>query len=116
MSAHALAAVGDGRRSAPLRSAPELADRELSLPAFDRDYWLGQCQGYRVDGSGGRIGFVDGVHRERGNTVLAVRAGRLGRRILQVPAENVAFIVPRAQRIWLAQPLTIAGSESCKEA
>lgn len=79
---------------------------------LDRDYWLGHCQGYRVDGHGGRIGFVEEVRAEGGRTVLAVRAGLLGRRILLLAADEVAFIVPQAQRIWLRTPATILGSEA----
>ncbi len=112
MSLYALAPTPHQQQRSPLVSAPEPAEREVPLPAFDRDYWLAHCQGYRVDGTEGRIGFVDGVRVERRGTVLAVTAGRLGRRILLVPAENVAFIVPRAERIWLQTPLTIVGSET----
>jgi len=82
--------------------------------SFDRDYWLGHCEGYRVDGVEGRIGFVDAVRVQRGAAVLAVRAGRLGRRILLVPAEEVVFIVPRAGRLWLQTPATIIDSEAAE--
>ena len=44
-------------------------------------------------------------------TILAVRTGRLGRRLLLVPAVEAAYIVPRAERIWLRTPVTIIGSE-----
>jgi len=43
--------------------------------------------------------------------VLAVRAGLLGRRIVLVPARDVDFIVPRAQRLWLDSPTRIIGTE-----
>ena len=100
-----------------LRSAPRARpSREVleSAPVFDRDYWLSHCEGYRVDGVEGRIGFVDAVRVLRGAAVLAVRAGRLGRRILLVPAEEVAFIVPRAERIWLQTAATIIDSEAAE--
>lgn len=70
--------------------------------ALDNNYWLAHCDGYRVDSVGGRIGFVDQVDVELGRVVLRVRLGRLGRRILSINADDVAFIVPRAQRIWLS--------------
>jgi hypothetical protein len=31
--------------------------------------------------------------------------------VLLVPAAEVAFVVPRAQRLWLRSPVSIAGSE-----
>jgi hypothetical protein len=71
------------------------------------------CEGYRVDGTEGRLGFVDSI-RERadGEVILAVRAGLLGRRLLLVRARDVAFIVPRAGRIWLTAPTEIVGTEA----
>jgi len=116
VSLHVAAPVHDRPVPRRLRSAPKAAEKIASRRGFDRGYWLAHCQGYRVDGSQGRIGFVDAVRGEPGRTVLAVRAGRLGRRVLLVPTENVAFIVPRAQRIWLRESLTIVGSESLDEA
>jgi hypothetical protein len=91
----------------PLRPA-ETAGR------VDRDYWLAHCEGYRVDGGEGRLGFVEEVRIGREHpreTILAVRAGRLGRRRLLVSAAEVAFLVPRAQRIWLRTPTTIVDTE-----
>ena len=98
------------------RPAPARARQGPPAPngSFDRDYWLGHCEGYRVDGVEGRIGFVDAVRVQRGAAVLAVRAGRLGRRILLVPAEEVVFIVPRAGRLWLQTPATIIDSEAAE--
>ena len=86
------------------------ADLEQS---FDRNYWLAHCEGYRVDGDGGRIGFVEEVRpgpNHPQDTILAVRAGRLGRRVLLVATADVAFIVPRAEQVWLTAT-RIVGSE-----
>jgi hypothetical protein len=70
--------------------------------AFDRDYWLAHCDGFRVDTAGGRLGFVDHVTQDAdGVPVLHVRAGMLGRSVVSVPAAEVDFVVPRAERIWL---------------
>ena len=80
----------------------------------DRAYWLTHCEGYRVDGSEGRLGFVEQVRIGKdspADTILAVRAGRLGRRHLLVSVAEVAFVVPRAQRIWLRTPTTIVDTE-----
>jgi hypothetical protein len=68
---------------------------------FDHAYWTRHCEGFRVDSGGGRIGFVDDVVTARGRVMLRVRLGRLGRHVAEIPADEIAFIVPRAQRVWL---------------
>lgn len=78
---------------------------------FDRAYWLAHCEGYRVDTADGRLGFVEELRSGRA-PMLVIRAGRLGRRLLLVPAAEVDFIVPRAQRIWLKSPVSILGTEA----
>lgn len=92
-------------RPSPRRVTPEYKKE------FDRAYWLAHCEGYRVDTADGRLGFVEEL---RGGRVpmLVIRAGRLGRRLLLVPTDEVDFIVPRAQRIWLKSPLSILGTEA----
>jgi hypothetical protein len=105
-------------RSRPRRPRPAPSPPRTSVQhgqtGFDRDYWLAHCEGYRVDAADGRLGFVEAVRRDgsRNGPLLAVRAGRLGRRLLLVPASEVAFIVPRAEQIWLASPVRIARSEA----
>jgi hypothetical protein len=98
------------------RSAPPRRPRPARPPAggFDREYWLAHCEGFRVDTQQGRLGFVEAVRTDawREEPLLVVRAGRLGRRLLHVPASEVAFIVPRAERIWLASSVRISGSEA----
>jgi hypothetical protein len=84
---------------------PALALVPHAQPLLDREYWLAHCEGYRVDGDEGRVGFVEAVRDEAGRRMLAVRAGRLGRRLVLVPADEVSFIVPRAERIWLRTEL-----------
>jgi hypothetical protein len=84
-----------------------------ALPQFDRDYWLAHCEGFRVDADAGRLGFVEEVRTDgRNGPVLAVRAGLLGRRLLLVPTSEVAFLVPRAERIWLRSPVTLIATEA----
>lgn len=93
------------RRVATTKSPP-------TASTFDREYWLAHCEGYRVDATEGRIGFVETVHTggaKRG-PILAIRAGRLGRHLLEISADDVAFIVPRAERIWLRSPVQILHS------
>ncbi len=110
--------VSRARHSESLRQRPKPpVDARQSRPAVaggDRNYWLAHCEGYRVDGREGRIGFVEevrvGVEHPR-QSVLVVRAGRLGRRVLLVSATDAAFVVPREQRIWLRTPTAIVGTE-----
>ncbi len=87
-------------------------DREKgSQETSRRRYWIAHSGGFRVDGPGGRIGIVEEVRDDDGEPLLAVRAGLLGRRLLLIPAAEVFEILPRATRIWLRTPVSIAGSE-----
>jgi hypothetical protein len=101
-----------------LRSAPRARpSREVleSAPVFDRDYWLRHCEGFKVEAADGAIGFVDEVSSAGDlQPRLHVRAGLFGRRVLVVPAKNVAFIVPRAERLWLASPVQIIESRQAR--
>jgi hypothetical protein len=100
-------------RCRPQKQHAARAVAQSDPQTFDRGYWLRHCEGYRVDGDEGRLGFVDSIRDEAdGEAILAVRAGRLGRRLLLIRARDVAFIVPRAERIWLAAPTQIVGSEA----
>jgi len=94
-----------GRQDEDART--ELRGRE---PASVRGYWLRHSQGFRVDGVGGRIGFVEEIRAD--GQILAVRAGLLGRRLLLFPAEAAAVILPQARRIWLRSDASIIGSET----
>lgn len=80
-----------------------------SMPAarpaiFDPSYWIAHCEGYRVDSPGGRIGFVDRVTVQPDGIVLSVRMGRLGRRAIEIPADEITCILPRSERIWIRAP------------
>jgi hypothetical protein len=96
-----------------LRAAPPVAPRPEA--AFDRDYWVAHCEGYRVEGHEGRIGFVEEVREnpdDPSTPLLAIRAGMLGRRILVVRADDVHLIAPRSQQVWLRSPVRILHSEA----
>jgi hypothetical protein len=73
---------------------------------FDRAYWLSRCEGFLVeDAAGNRIGTVVELHyRSRLDQpdALAVRAGRLGLRLLLYPAEAVETIQAEQGRLVLA--------------
>jgi hypothetical protein len=89
----------------------------LSYSRAADDYWLQHCEGFRVDGSGGRIGIVEEVRTDPsdpGTVVLAVRAGLLGRRLLLFSASEVTHLVPQAQRLWLRTSASILGTERAR--
>ena len=114
MAANALSPTQQIRRP---RRKPQIAvgPAPEQEPTFDRDYWVDHCEGYRVDGHAGRIGFVEEVRvdpAEPSRRLLAVRAGLLGRRVIVFAAHEIEFIVPRAERIWLRTPATILSSEA----
>ena len=73
--------------------------------AGDRDYWLSQCEGYRVESSGRRIGTVQtvryGSRADRPDTLVA-RTGFLGRKTMMIPVAEVIEVIPREQRIVVA--------------
>lgn len=94
-------------------NAPSPSPKRRQSSSFDRDYWVGHAEGFRVDASDGRLGFVEDVSTDaEGRVILHVRAGLLGRRVLLVPASSVEFVVPRAQRLWLHSPVQIAASRA----
>lgn len=97
--------TGKARGAAALQQPPQAPPS-----TFDRDYWIGSCEGYRVDGQGGRIGVVEEVQidpAQPSRTLLSIRAGLLGRRVMLVSSDQIEFIVPRVERIWLRTPPTI---------
>lgn len=96
------------RRREPAQAVPAPG----AISQFDRDYWIANCHGFRVDAGAGRIGVVEDVRTSEGDEpVLVVRAGLLGRRVLLIPGSEVAFVVPRAERIWLRSPVGVVGTE-----
>jgi hypothetical protein len=98
-ASHALARGPRGRRPS-LRLVHRAPVAHRRTP-FDRDYWLEHCDGFRVDAPQGRLGFVEKVIEGEDGPLLKVRAGRLGHRILLVPAADAAFVVPRTERVHL---------------
>lgn len=90
-----------------IRNRPAAAS-QAQAKTFDRAYWVAHCEGYGVESKRGRLGFVDEVRENGDRTTIAVRAGLLGRRLLVYSAADIAFIVPRTQKIFLyssAQPV-----------
>jgi hypothetical protein len=67
--------------AADLSIAPAV-ESPASSDSFDRTYWVDHCEGYRVESEHGRLGVVEEVWKDRGETTIAVRAGVLGRHLL----------------------------------
>jgi hypothetical protein len=75
---------------------------DSDLTYWAENYWLGHCEGYRVDGPEGRVGIVEAVlGEEEEPRTLAVREGLFALRTLYVPIEDVIEVHPRAERIVL---------------
>jgi hypothetical protein len=84
-------------------AAPQPVHRHSGLR--ERRYWIEHCEGFRVDGHRGRIGVVEEVRKPRnGNAVLVIRAGVLGRRVIEISVTEIFEIVPRARRLRLRTP------------
>jgi hypothetical protein len=69
----------------------------IQPPGFDDDYWLCRCQGFRVETASGAHGVVEETRfRSRLDRPdqIAVRLGRLPRRLVLVPVEDVEEIRP----------------------
>lgn len=88
---------------------------EATHAALDpRTYWLGRCEGFRVDTPQGRFGLVEAVmFRSRPDEpdALIVRAGLLTRRLVLVPIEDVAQVAPERRRVVLSQAPEDTGTD-----
>jgi hypothetical protein len=82
-------------------ATPPVVDRAVG--ADQRTYWLRNCQGFRVEQGGKKLGVVDDVlfGRQSEPATLLVRTGifRLGLRA--IPVDEIDTIDPRALRITL---------------
>jgi hypothetical protein len=91
--------------------------REHSRSSFGRDYWLRRCEGFRVDGPGGRIGQVRGIRfgSSAEPEVLEVRAGFLGRRTLLIDVSDVATILAEQGSLILRHSPRLLGTEPVED-
>ena len=92
--------------------------RTLSETLGPRFYWLCRSEGFRVDSPEGRLGLVEAVMfrvRPDEPDALIVRAGVLGRRLVIVPIEDVADVLPRKERIVLERVPDLAGADLLTE-
>jgi hypothetical protein len=96
-------------RPEPSQAPPVAGNRttvELGQPHVDdkRDYLLSRCHGFRVESDDHPIGIVEGVRFGSSATrpdLIEVRAGRLGRRLILVPVEQVEDIIEEEEAVLL---------------
>lgn len=75
---------------------------EFTRSSFDADYWLGHCEGFRVECQDKLVGFVENVRFEsridRPDELIVRCRGLFGGELL-IDAEEVAVIVPSEMRL-----------------
>jgi hypothetical protein len=74
---------------------------------------LERCEGYRVEGPDGSIGYVDKVVRfteDDGPRYLSVRAGRDGTLLLLVALGDVAGVFPPKELVVLRRQYAVDGA------
>jgi hypothetical protein len=78
--------------------------RACKSPPLDQDYWLGHCEGFRVDGPDGRLGIVEHVvYRSRADRpdVVAVTSGVWRARTAEVPVADVTEVWSAQERLFV---------------
>jgi hypothetical protein len=84
-------------------TAGGVRDSEPRSPwPVDEDYWLGHCQGFQVDGPGGRVGVVEHVvyeSRVDRPDVVAVSSGVWRVHTTEVPVADVVEVLPAQERL-----------------
>ena len=78
--------------------------------SYGREYWLRRCEGFLVETRTKRIGRVAGIRygaNQDQPEALAVRAGRIGRRLLLISVSEVEGVMPEERRIVVADPPTL---------
>jgi hypothetical protein len=88
-------------------------ERAHSQSSFGLDYWLRRCEGFQVEGPGGRIGRVRGIRfgASAEPEVLEVQAGMFGRRTLLIPTSEVSDVIPEQHRLILREEPRLLASE-----
>jgi hypothetical protein len=84
-------------------------DLSSSSAASNLDLWLAPCEGFRVTSPEGRVGTLEDVFYEGDRPrLLAVRSGRMGRRLDLYPVEEITEVRFEERRVLLRrfpQPL-----------
>jgi hypothetical protein len=112
---HQLEAVArqsvDGLDSGPMaptndhRASPRTVVLRSPNSPPDRDYWLSRCEGFLVESPKGAVGVVDGVRfgsRIDRPDLIEVEFGRLRRRMLLIPVEEVEDVCGDEERVTLS--------------
>jgi hypothetical protein len=87
----------------------EIAERTENR--FVDGYWLGRCEGFRVESPDSRIGFVEEVVGcPEQPEALVIRPGLLGARVLIVPVAEIVALIPSQERVVLRGSPHIRGS------
>lgn len=87
---------------------PTTTHAESDLTYWTDEYWLGHCEGFRVDSPEGRVGIVEAIMGPQEEpTALAVRGGLFTLRTVYVPVDDVVSIDPPARRIVLRSNLDL---------
>jgi hypothetical protein len=77
-------------------------DFSTSSPASNLDLWLAPCDGFRVVSPEGHIGKLESVFYSGDRPrLLAVRVGRLGRRVELYPVEEMTEVRFEEKRVLL---------------
>ena len=75
---------------------------DTDLGHWSREYWLGHCEGFRVEDDTRRLGIVDEVvGAEDEPEALVVRGGLFANRVHTVPVGDVLEIEPRVHEVAL---------------
>ena len=76
------------------------ADSDLTY--WSRDYWLGHCEGFRVEDDARMLGIVEEVIGDEDEPAeLVVRGGLFANRVYRIPVDAVVQVDPRAERIFM---------------
>ena len=77
-----------------------LAHADVELEYWSRDYWLGHCEGFRVEDETRRLGLVEEVLGDGDDPEeIVVRGGLFANRVYRIRVEAIEEIEPRAERI-----------------
>ena len=73
---------------------------DTDMKYWASDYWLGHCEGFRVDNEDGKLGLVDHIVGDEDEPEeLIVRSGLFVSRCVSVPVDAIRAIEPRSRRI-----------------
>jgi hypothetical protein len=80
-----------------------IATRLKAQASMERERWLPDCVGFRVDGPGGNLGVVEGVHGDAADRrSLVIRGRGVRARRLEVPIGEVLDIIAARRRVVVA--------------